>query len=68
MLNLEQALAHGRRVGVKFYIYNDAGALLGGTTTRAAAEKMKADFERADRKNPWTRGTTKFEIRSADNL
>lgn len=26
MLNLKQALAHGRRVGVKFYIYNDASA------------------------------------------
>ena len=68
MLNLEQAIAYGRQIGVKYYVYNDAGALMGGTTTLSAARKMKADFERKDRENPWTRGTTKFEIRSAENL
>ena len=66
MMNREQAVAYGRQIGVKFYIYNNHGALVGGTTTRAAAEEMKSRMEREDRKNPFTRGTTRFIILEAD--
>ena len=65
MLNLSQALEHGKRVGVRFYVKNDKGCIMGGTQTREQAEAMKKRFEAADRTNPWTRGTTRFEITPA---
>ena len=38
-------------------------SIMGGTQTLEQAEAMKKRFEIDDRKNPWTRGTTRFEIR-----
>lgn len=62
MLNLNQAIQHGRAVGVRFYIKTSSGAIFGGTKTREQAEAMKRRFEAEDRQNPWTKGTTKFVI------
>ena len=63
MMNREQAIAYGKRIGVRYHVYNSNGCLVGGTKTREDAEAMKERFEIDDRKNPWTRGTTRFEIR-----
>ena len=63
MMNREQAIAYGKQIGVRYHIYNSRGCLVGGTKTREDAEAMKKRFEMEDRKNPWTRGTTRFEIR-----
>ena len=65
MMNREQAIAYGKRTGVRYYIYNDKGCLVGGTQTYERAQAMKRDFEIKDRENPWTHGTTRFEIREA---
>lgn len=62
MLNLEQAIEHGKRVGVRYYVKNDAGCIMGGTKTIEQAEAMKRRFEADDRQNPWTKGTTRFYI------
>ena len=62
-MNTAGAIAYGKRIGVRYHIYNSNGCLVGGTKTREAAEAMKARFEREDRQNPWTKGTTRFEIR-----
>ena len=63
MLNLTQAIEHGKRVGVRFYDKNDANCVMGGTQTLEQAEDMKRRFEAADRQNPWTKGTTRFYIK-----
>lgn len=63
-MNKEQAIAYGKRTGVKYHIYGD-GTLYGGTRTKAQAERMKAELEAEDRQSPWTKGTTKFEVRKA---
>jgi len=65
MMNMEQAIAYGKRTGVKYYLYGGK-TLYGGTRTKEEAEKMKAEFEAEDKKDPWTKGTTKFEIRKAE--
>lgn len=65
MMTKQQAIAYGKRTGVKYYIYGD-GALYGGTRTKEQAERMKAECEAEDKKNPYTKGTTKFEIREAE--
>ncbi len=62
MLNLNQAIQHGRAVGVRFYIKTSSGAIFGGTKTCKQADAMKRRFEVEDRQNPWTKGTTKFVI------
>ena len=65
MMNREQAIAYGKQIGVRYHIYNSRGCLVGGTKTREDAEAMKKRFEKEERNNPWTRGTTRFEIREA---
>ncbi|MBR3108319.1 MAG: hypothetical protein IKH30_14250 [Clostridia bacterium] len=66
MMNREQAIAYGKRIGVRYHIYNNHGCLVGGTRTLEDAQAMKKRFEMKDRKNPWARGTTRFEIREAN--
>ena len=46
MMNREQAIAYGKRIGVRYHIYNNHGCLVGGTKTREDAEAMKKRFER----------------------
>ena len=46
-------------------MYNDCDRLMGGTQTRKKAEAMKKRFETEDKKNPWTKGTTRFYIKPA---
>ena len=65
MMNLNQAIAYGKRIGVRFYVLNDNDCIMGGTQTLEQAEAMKKRFEIEDKKNPWTKGTTRFYIKPA---
>ena len=65
MMNREQAIAYGKHIGLRYHIYNRNGCLVGGTKTLEQAQEMKRRFEIEDRRNPWTNGTTRFEIREA---
>ncbi len=65
MMNLNQAITYGRNIGVSYYIYNSNGRLVGGTQTYAQALIMKHKFEAEERRNPFTGGTIRYEIREA---
>ena len=65
MMNREQAIAYGKYISVRWHIYNSSGCLVGGTKTLEQAQAMKRRFEIEERSNPWTHGTTCFEIREA---
>jgi hypothetical protein len=60
------AIQYGKRVGVRFYLKNDRGGLYGGYKTREQAEDAKRAREAEDRRNPWTKGKTKFIITEAE--
>lgn len=53
MMNLNQAIAYGKRVGVKFYVRNTNGGLMGGTKTRKQAQAMKKEFEEHYKNDPF---------------
>ena len=65
MMNRKQATAYGKRIGVRYHVYNSNGYLVGGTKTLEQAQAMKRRFEIEERNNPFTGGTTRFEIREA---
>ena len=65
MMNLNQAIAYGKRIGVRFYVLNDNDCIMGGTQTLEQAEAMKKRFEIEDARNPRTKGTTQFYIQPA---
>ncbi|MBR2790676.1 MAG: hypothetical protein IKD70_08735 [Eggerthellaceae bacterium] len=65
MMTLNQAIAYGKHIGVRFYVLNDCDCILGGTQTREEAEAMKRRFEIEDARNPWTKGETQFYIQPA---
>ena len=48
MMNLNQAIAYGKRIGVRFYVLNDNDCIMGGTQTLEQAEAMKKRFEIED--------------------
>lgn len=62
MMNRATAVAYGKAVGVKYYLKNTSGGLYGGYKTLAAAKNAMKRFEAEDKRNPWTKGTTKFVI------
>ena len=62
MMNLQQALWHGRRVGVRYYVRNSAGCIVGGAQTLEQAQAMKKRFETEERRNPFTGGRTTFTV------
>ena len=68
MMTLNEAVAYGKRTGVRYYVVNVVGEqeyIVGGTTTLERAEAMKRSFEIEDKDNPWTHGESIFAIRSA---
>ena len=65
MMNRAAAEEYGKRIGVRFYLKNTNGGLYGGYKTLEAAQEAKKRFEKEDRRNPWTKGTTKFIITKA---
>lgn len=60
MMNREQAVAYGKQIGVKFYVKNSLGGLLGGCTTKEAALETKRRFEADYKTNPWNKGVTVY--------
>lgn len=65
MMNRAAAEEYGKRIGVRFYLKNTNGGLYGGYKTLEAAKEAKKRFEKEERRNPWTKGTTKFIITEA---
>ncbi len=45
MMNREQAIAYGKRIGVRWNIYNSNDCVVGGTKTLEQAQAMKRRFE-----------------------
>ena len=64
-MNTKQAIAYGKRIGVRFHIYNSRGCLVGGTRTLKEAQAMKRRFEAEEKNNPFTGGKTQFYIMEA---
>lgn len=65
MMNKNQAIAYGKTIGVQYHIFNSMGRLVGGTKTLEQAQAMKSRLEKEEKNNPFTGGTTRFEIRVA---
>lgn len=65
MMNKEAAIAYGKQIGVRYYVKTSTGGLIGGFTTLEAARECKSRWEKDDKTNPWTKGTTKFIITKA---
>ena len=65
MQSIEWFIAYGKRIGVRYHIYNSRGCLVGGTKTLEQAQAMKRRYEIEERDNPFTGGKTRFEIREA---
>lgn len=62
MMNKQQALAYGKRIGVKYLVKSTAGGLYGGYQTLDDAKQALKRFERKDKTNPFTEGKTEFYI------
>ena len=58
MMTDKQAIQYGKRIGVRYYVKNSYGGLLGGFTTKKAAEECKKRFEAEYCENPWNKGVT----------
>ena len=65
MMNRECAIQYGKSIGVKYYVKNTHGGLYGGYVSLKDAEEAKKRFEKDDKNNPWTKGTTRFYIEEA---
>lgn len=55
MMTRAAAEAYGKRIGCKYYLYNEHGGLLGGYKTREAAEAGKKRFEKEYETDPWNK-------------
>ena len=55
MMNKEQALNYGKKIGVKYLIKNSNGGLLGGTTTKEAALEMQKEWQQNYKNDPWNK-------------
>lgn len=62
MMNKEQAVAYGKRNGVKYYVKNSLGGLLGGTKTYEQAVAMKSRWEKEEANNPFAPSDIKIFI------
>ena len=61
-MNKEQAIAYGKRMGVKYYVKNSLGGLLGGTKTYEQAVEMKSRCEAKAANNPFAPSNLKVFI------
>lgn len=59
-MNRDQAMAYGKRIGCRYFVKNANGGLLGGFTTREAAEEYRLRCEKEYRTDPWNRGMKVF--------
>ena len=65
MMNRAAAENYGKKIGVRYYMKNTTGGLYGGYKTLEAAQEAKKRFEKEDKTNPFTKGTTRFIITEA---
>ena len=61
-MNKEQAIAYGKRMGVKYYVKNSLGGLLGGTKTYEQAVEMKSRWEAKAVNDPFSPSNLKVFI------
>lgn len=61
-MNKEQAIAYGKRMGVKYYVKNSLGGLLGGTKTYEQAVEMKSRREAEMANDPFAPSDLKVFI------
>lgn len=59
-MNKEQAIAYGKRIGVQYYVKNSRGGLLGGYTTKEAAEDARKRWQKEYDHNPWNKGLSVY--------
>lgn len=62
MMNKAQAIAYGKRNGVKYYVKNSLGVLYGGTKTYEQAVEMKSRWEAKEVNNPFAPSDLKVFI------
>lgn len=62
MMNKKQAVAYGKRNGVKYYVKNSLGGLFGGTKTYEQAVEMKARWEKEAANDPFAPSDLKVFI------
>lgn len=61
MMTLNAAISYGKKIGVRFYVKNDRGAVIGGWTTKEAAEEHIKRLEK-NSWNPWEKRHIKYHI------
>ena len=52
----DEAIAYGKRTGVRFYVKSNTGALMGGYKTREKAEDAIKRFSDDAKMNPFLKG------------
>lgn len=62
MMNKDQAIAYGKIIGVKYYVKNSCGGLLGGATTLEEAQRMLREFQEDYKNNPWNKDVKVFIV------
>lgn len=61
-MSKKQAVAYGKRNGVKYYVKNSLGGLFGGTKTYEQAVEMKARWEKEVANDPFAPSDLKVFI------
>lgn len=62
MMNQSTAIAYGKRIGVKYYVKNNYGGLMGGYVHRKDAEKARDKWQAE--KNPWNPDVKYFVVKA----
>ena len=62
MMNLNQAMNYGKKIGVKYIIKNSYGGTLGGAVHKADAEKMRDEFQKEYDNDTCNKGTKIFIV------
>ena len=55
MMNQNQAISYGKKIGVRYHVRNSNGGLLGGTKTLEAAKEMQKKWQRQYTNDPWNK-------------
>lgn len=61
-MNLQEAIAYGKRTGVKYYVRNSHGGLVGGTVTYEQAVDMKNRYEAKMAHDPFDPGLKAYVV------
>lgn len=61
-MNLQEAIAYGKRTGVRYYVKNSRGGLVGGTKTYEQAVDMKNRYEAKMANDPFDPGLKAYVV------